>query len=42
MRQGERVPAPATEDVSIHADTGIVDSVPGALWQLKAMPGDAE
>jgi hypothetical protein len=28
MRQGERVPAPVTVDLSVHAERGIPDSVP--------------
>jgi len=42
MRQGERVPAPATLDVNVHADTRIVDSVPASLGQLKSLPGEEE
>ena len=42
MRQGESLPAPASVDVSVHADTGIVDSVAAALGKPKALPGDEE
>ena|ERR1035441_938405 len=42
MRKGESLPASATVDVNVHADTGIVDSVPAASGQLKALPGDEE
>ncbi len=42
MRQGESLPAPATVDVNVHADTGIVDSDPASLGQLNALPGNEE
>jgi len=42
MRQGEKVPAPATVDVSVHADTGVVDPVPATLGQPKALSGNEE
>jgi hypothetical protein len=42
MRQGESLPAPATVDVNVHTDTGIVDSVSAPLGQPKAVPGQEE
>jgi hypothetical protein len=40
MRQGDTVPVPATVDINVHADTGIVGSVPAESEQRKALPGD--
>ncbi len=37
MRQGERLPAPATVDVNVHAGTGEVDLVSNAGEQPKAL-----
>jgi hypothetical protein len=50
MRQGERLPAPATVDVSVHNDTRMVDSAEtGTACRFltrqqrpKALPGDEE
>ena len=36
-RQGERLPAPAAVDVSLHTDTGLVDSVPAVPVEISAM-----
>jgi hypothetical protein len=42
MRQGERLPAPAAMDVSVHAGTGAVDSVLRSPEQPKALPSEED
>ena len=42
MRRGEKVQAPVTVDVGVHADNGILDSVPAELGQPKVLSGDGE
>ena len=51
MRQGERLPAPAVADVTVHADPGGLDSlaesadknaVEGSVFQLHDTPGDLD
>jgi hypothetical protein len=42
MRRGENLPAPATVDVNIHADTRIADSVPSVLEQPQPLPDEQD